>query len=170
MVHCPAIEFVVADDGKGHIILYCISFDSLEGIVSVALYAFVDGEEEKVEAVIVAFIEGFEDGGENGRVFAPGGADGNTLARVEEGVGGDDIVDFGFEEGDEAALTEFLVVFGADDEGTGDVAKGALGGWHDVKSSRVSYYIKARRITGLEKPEERGGNLKSSVEKRHDFG
>ena len=40
------------------------------------------------------------------------------------------MVDFGFEDLDEARFAEFLVVFRADDEGAGGLAEGAKGGWH----------------------------------------
>ena len=70
-----------------------------------------------MEAVAVPLVENFEDGGEDGGVLTSGSTDGDTFAWVKEIVGGDGVVDFGFEGGEEAGLTELLVVFGADDDG-----------------------------------------------------
>ena len=63
LVHGPAVEFVVAEDLKRHVVLDGVSLDSLEAVVAVAVDAFVDGEEGEVEPVVVALVEGFEDGG-----------------------------------------------------------------------------------------------------------
>jgi len=104
LVHGPAVEFVVADDGEGQGVLQSVALDGFEAVVAVAFDAFVDGEEDEVEAVVVALVEGFEDRSEDGGVFAAGGADGDALAALEEGVGGDGVVDLGFEDGEEAGL------------------------------------------------------------------
>lgn len=104
LVHGPAVELVVADDGEGEGVLQSVAFDAFEAVVAVAFDAFVDGEQDEVEAVVVALVEGLEDRGEDGGVFAAGGADGDALAAVEEGVGGDGVVDLGFEDGEEAGL------------------------------------------------------------------
>lgn len=130
LVHGPAVQLVVADNGEGHGVLRRIPLHGLEGIVAVAFDAFVDGEEEEVEAITVAFVEGFEDGGEDGGVFPAGSTNGDTFAGAKEGISSDCVMDFGLKESEEAGLAEFLVVFGPDDEGAGSLAKGARSGWH----------------------------------------
>lgn len=79
---------------------------------------------------MVALVEGFEDAGEDGGVLAAGGADGDALARVEEGVRGDGGVDFRLEGEEEAGAAELAVVFGPEDERTRGVAALAGCGGH----------------------------------------
>lgn len=79
---------------------------------------------------MVALVEGFEDAGEDGGVLAAGGADGDALARVEEGVRGDGGVDFRLEGAEEAGPAELAVVFGPEDERARGVAALAGCGGH----------------------------------------
>lgn len=146
LVHCPAVELVVADYGEWHVILDCISLHGLKGVISITFYAFVDGEEEEIEAIVVAFIEGFEDGGQDGGVFTSRSANGNAFTGAEEGIGGDGVVNFGLEEGEEAILAELLVVFRTDDEGTGGVAESTERGWHGISDLTVSWYFRLSAI------------------------
>jgi len=55
-------------------------------------------------------------------VFAARSSDGNVLARVEEFIRGNGVVDFVFEDTEEAGFAKFLVIFGPEDEGAVCVA------------------------------------------------
>lgn len=114
LIHCPAIQLGVAQNRKLHTILLCIPLYRLETVVAVALDALVDTQQYQVETIVVPLVEGFENRGQDRRVFAPGGADCNAFAAREEGVGNDGVVDFGFEDADEAGAAEFGVVFGTE--------------------------------------------------------
>lgn len=131
LVHGPAVERGVAEDVDGQAGLRGVAAHGGEGVVAVPADPFVDGQQDEVEAVGVPLVEGLQDRGEHGGVFAPRGADGDALALVEEPVGGDGAVDLGLEDGEEAGFAELLAVLGADDQGAGGLAEGAQGWRHD---------------------------------------
>ena len=97
LVHRPAVQLIVADNLKLHPILHRVALHGLEAVIAVALDPLVDAEQDEIQAVVMSGIECLEHGCENGAVFSAGRTDGDSLAALEERVGGDGMVDFGLE-------------------------------------------------------------------------
>lgn len=83
LIHCPAVELVISHDLKRHAILGCIPLHRLEAVISIALDALVDGEKDKIQAIVVSFIQSLQDRGENGRIFSTRGPDGDAFSSVK---------------------------------------------------------------------------------------
>lgn len=116
-IHCPAVEFAVAYDAELHPVLHGVAFDGFEGVITISGDSFVDGEKYEVDAVVVSFVQGLEDGCEDSGVLSTRRADGDSLAALEEFMCDDGRMDFGLEDFDEAFDAEASARFGSLDFG-----------------------------------------------------
>jgi len=91
-------------------------------MISVALYSFVDREQNKIKSPGMSIVQGFENGSQDTRILSSRGADCDPFARSEEGGAGDGICDFDFEELGEARSAKAGVVLRAKNLGAGCLA------------------------------------------------
>ena len=93
-VHGPAVEVLVGEDLQRDPVLTLVPPDGLEGVVSVTSDPLVDGEQEKVQPVVVALVEDLHEVGQHRGVLPARRSDGYHVASREEAVGHDGLVDF----------------------------------------------------------------------------
>lgn len=142
--------------------MHRIPLDRFQTIISVSADSLVDGEETQFETVVVALVECFQDGREDGTIFAATCADRDAFAGEEEVCAGDCSVDFCFENLDEAFAAEFVAVFRSDDYGASIFAvetggwrhgEGVLGFMVNLKELEMRgakrFWFSPRRPTGL---------------------
>lgn len=110
-VHGPAVQFFIGEDLQGDVVLISVPLDGFQAVVAVPGDALVDGQKDELEAVVEAGVEGLHDVGQDGRVFASGGADGYVVAAIEEVVGDDRVVDLGLKGPVETLLAEGIAGF-----------------------------------------------------------
>ena len=102
LVHSPPVQLFVGDHLERKVVAELIALDTLERVVTVAGDAFVNREQDQLDAIVVTFVELLEHIGEHGRVLAATGADADALASLEELRLADCLVDFFFEYEEEA--------------------------------------------------------------------
>lgn len=104
LVHSPSVQLSVAEYSQRHVVLLSVSLYSFKAVVTIALDSLVNGQEDEIKPIVVALVECLENGGKHSAVFSTRSANGDFFAAVEEGISRDGVVDFGFEDGDEAHL------------------------------------------------------------------
>lgn len=131
LVHRPAVQLVVSDDLQRHVVLHRVPLHGLQTVVPVPFDPLVDGQQDQLEAVVVALVQGLQDGRKDGAVLAAAGADGDALATVEEVGGGDGLMDLGLEDLQKTGLAELVAVLWPDNDRPGRLAVEAQGRRHD---------------------------------------
>jgi hypothetical protein len=73
--------------------------------------AFINGQEDQLQAVVVPLVEGLHDVSQNGRVFAAGSPDGDEVSGLEQAGLDDGEVDLGLEGVVEALFAQRVAGF-----------------------------------------------------------
>src|SRR6266487_5488697 len=124
----------------------------------------------------MSFVKGFEDGCEDSRVFSTRCTDCYSITGGEEGCGGNSVVDFVFEDGNETGFAEFLIILWSNYQGASSLANGTKSGCHfeDNEWSRVAVLSSANSSSHRQniskwdasKPSKHGQHVMISLSER----
>jgi hypothetical protein len=112
LVHGPAVQLLISDHFERQIVVELVAFDTLERVVAVTGDAFVNGEQDELDAVVMSFVELLEHIGEHGRVLATASTDADAFTWLEQLGIADCLVNLFFEYEKEALLAHGIARLG----------------------------------------------------------
>lgn len=117
-VHGPAVKLFIRHDLQRQLILLLVPLHRLQRIISVTRDALIHRQQQKIQAVIVAFVQDLHHMSQDSRVLSARGTDGYGLSTVKESGRYDGLMDLLFKCPEEAVLTERVSGLGPFEYGT----------------------------------------------------